>query len=470
MRRLTLVLSLLARRSPWPRHGVRRRQRSAAGDGLRARGRRLGPRRRDEPVGRVRPGEGGRGYREILAYYYRGTEFGAAPAAVSRRCASSSATASARSPVTSSACVASSTQRQAIPAARGVDARPEARTAGRRGRQAEGRSPARSRFTPDRRAPPSSLAGQGAIAASRISRAAARRCSSSTRSASRPTSSASSRARCRRTGRSRRSRPRRSPRARTRSRASSRASLRPLLRLAQPGVLRRRLEAPGTTRAVRETRGEILTYEGKVAQVFYFSSSGGRTLSALDVFGLGRPVPRLRRGSLGRDARRTTAGRAAALRRQVAKRVRARRDRRRRVARAGHAGRPAVLRLTTTAGGDERAPPERRAGAARPPVDRRSGSACCASTRRRSPRVPSGPARARRASRATSSAGARAARARGRLGAGQARPARAGRHVRGQASDRRRRPVPAHRRRARRAAPSPSGSPRDPARRRSARR
>ena len=44
-------------------------------------------------------------------------------------------------------------------------------------------------------------------------------------------------------------------------------------------------EAPGTTRAVRETRGEILTHEGKPAQVFYFSSSGGRTLSALDVFG-----------------------------------------------------------------------------------------------------------------------------------------------------------------------------------------
>ena len=44
-------------------------------------------------------------------------------------------------------------------------------------------------------------------------------------------------------------------------------------------------EAPGTTRAVRETRGEILTHEGRAAQVFYFSSSGGRTLSALDVFG-----------------------------------------------------------------------------------------------------------------------------------------------------------------------------------------
>ena len=48
-------------------------------------------------------------------------------------------------------------------------------------------------------------------------------------------------------------------------------------------------EAPAATRAVRETRGQILTYEGKPAQVFYFSSSGGRTLSALDVFGTDVP-------------------------------------------------------------------------------------------------------------------------------------------------------------------------------------
>jgi stage II sporulation protein D len=44
-------------------------------------------------------------------------------------------------------------------------------------------------------------------------------------------------------------------------------------------------EAPGPTRAVQETRGEIVTYEGAPAQVFYFSSSGGRTISALDAFG-----------------------------------------------------------------------------------------------------------------------------------------------------------------------------------------
>jgi SpoIID/LytB domain protein len=48
-------------------------------------------------------------------------------------------------------------------------------------------------------------------------------------------------------------------------------------------------EAPGTTRAVRETRGQILTYGGAPAQTLYFSSSGGRTISSLDAFGLDLP-------------------------------------------------------------------------------------------------------------------------------------------------------------------------------------
>lgn len=48
-------------------------------------------------------------------------------------------------------------------------------------------------------------------------------------------------------------------------------------------------EAPGPTEAVRETRGEILTYDDAPAQTFYFSSSGGRTISALDAFGLDLP-------------------------------------------------------------------------------------------------------------------------------------------------------------------------------------
>jgi stage II sporulation protein D len=48
-------------------------------------------------------------------------------------------------------------------------------------------------------------------------------------------------------------------------------------------------EAPGPTRAVMETRGQIVTYDGMPAQTFYFSSSGGRTISALDVFGMDVP-------------------------------------------------------------------------------------------------------------------------------------------------------------------------------------
>jgi stage II sporulation protein D len=45
------------------------------------------------------------------------------------------------------------------------------------------------------------------------------------------------------------------------------------------------VEAPGPTRAVTETRGQILSFDGSPAQTLYFSSSGGRTLSALDAFG-----------------------------------------------------------------------------------------------------------------------------------------------------------------------------------------
>jgi stage II sporulation protein D len=48
-------------------------------------------------------------------------------------------------------------------------------------------------------------------------------------------------------------------------------------------------EAPSTTRAIRETRGQILTYEGLPAQALYFSSSGGRTRSAIDAYGTDVP-------------------------------------------------------------------------------------------------------------------------------------------------------------------------------------
>jgi len=50
-------------------------------------------------------------------------------------------------------------------------------------------------------------------------------------------------------------------------------------------------ESPTTTAAVQATRGEILSYGGTVATTFYSSSSGGRTASSADVFGL--PLPYL---------------------------------------------------------------------------------------------------------------------------------------------------------------------------------
>ncbi|HEY7178360.1 MAG TPA: SpoIID/LytB domain-containing protein, partial [Gaiella sp.] len=48
-------------------------------------------------------------------------------------------------------------------------------------------------------------------------------------------------------------------------------------------------EEPGPTRAVTETRGQVLSFDGAPAETFYFSSSGGKTLSALDAFGQDLP-------------------------------------------------------------------------------------------------------------------------------------------------------------------------------------
>ena len=48
-------------------------------------------------------------------------------------------------------------------------------------------------------------------------------------------------------------------------------------------------ETPATTGAVKATQGQILTYAGKVATTFYYSSSGGRTASSVDVFGIVTP-------------------------------------------------------------------------------------------------------------------------------------------------------------------------------------
>ncbi|MCS7006244.1 MAG: SpoIID/LytB domain-containing protein [Gaiellaceae bacterium] len=48
-------------------------------------------------------------------------------------------------------------------------------------------------------------------------------------------------------------------------------------------------EKPATTRAVRATSGQVLLYGGQVARTLYFSTSGGRTASAADVYGTPTP-------------------------------------------------------------------------------------------------------------------------------------------------------------------------------------
>lgn len=48
-------------------------------------------------------------------------------------------------------------------------------------------------------------------------------------------------------------------------------------------------ERPSTTEAVKATAGEVVLYQGKVASTLYFSSSGGKTANARDVFGVAIP-------------------------------------------------------------------------------------------------------------------------------------------------------------------------------------
>jgi stage II sporulation protein D len=48
-------------------------------------------------------------------------------------------------------------------------------------------------------------------------------------------------------------------------------------------------EKPATNKAVAATAGEVVLYAGKVATTLYFSTSGGKTASALDVFGQSIP-------------------------------------------------------------------------------------------------------------------------------------------------------------------------------------
>ena len=51
-------------------------------------------------------------------------------------------------------------------------------------------------------------------------------------------------------------------------------------------------EKPSATAAVQETAGEVVLYNGKVATTYFYSSSGGRTAAADEVWA-GPPVPYL---------------------------------------------------------------------------------------------------------------------------------------------------------------------------------
>lgn len=48
-------------------------------------------------------------------------------------------------------------------------------------------------------------------------------------------------------------------------------------------------EKASTTKAVTDTAGEVVLYGGKIATTYYFSTSGGKTASAADVFGFSVP-------------------------------------------------------------------------------------------------------------------------------------------------------------------------------------
>ena len=52
-----------------------------------------------------------------------------------------------------------------------------------------------------------------------------------------------------------------------------------------------RAEQPETNAAVEATAGQVLTYAGAVAQTFFYSTSGGRTVAAEDAWG--KPIPYL---------------------------------------------------------------------------------------------------------------------------------------------------------------------------------
>ena len=106
-------------------------------------------------------------------------------------------------------------------------------------------------------------------------------------------------------------------------------AVRPLRRLAQPGVRRcRRRVAGDERRRRRDRRAVVLCYDGNVADTLFFSSSGGRTVSALEATGRRRAVPRLGAPIRTTRCRRTTTGaRCCSTRAKAAEGAEARRRR-----------------------------------------------------------------------------------------------------------------------------------------------
>ena len=236
-----------------------RRRPERAGPGIRPRRRRLGPWRRDEPVGRVRTGQGRPRLPadplDVLPRHRYGVSArDAAPASPGPRRRRS------RLRVRDERDRRVRRRRQALPDPLGDDhgeARPEAA-------RGQGRQAARARGAGD------DPRGEGGVPLVRRE-GVPRRPACGERLGPRParqrrrrwrrTCSESSPERCRRTGRSRRSRRRRSRRAPTPSGTSSAEGRSTSTRTgAARCTTASTSEAPGPTQAVQETAGQILTY------------------------------------------------------------------------------------------------------------------------------------------------------------------------------------------------------------------
>ncbi len=152
-----------------------------------------------------------------------------------------------------------------------------------------------------------------------------------------------------------------------------RRRLQPLQRHPQPGYGGVKLETKETNKAVGQTAREIVTYKGKPAQTFYYSSSGGRTESSEYGFDGGSPRPYLKASTTPTTRPpRTTAGscgsRAARSSRQARPASVRGKLREIKVTKTGDSPRIVRARVVGSKGydGDQRI---RAAGPARPALD-----------------------------------------------------------------------------------------------------